>query len=366
MPASSGIASTFRHPPLLDICPPQQVVRRGKSLTFQWTRRSYNDAKQLYSMFASDANSSPVRNEFNWEPARYAAATSVLRDLNLLTPVQRGRDGRTTLSVRSTEAALNDASTELSERASHLMHDVNRHLAVVHGLALDFTSTSARSLRLDSEVLLPQSTEPSESDFHDFIGLASTTVYVAVNEPWLSGRLMDQLSDLSKRRVAVKAVIGRRSDIVTEEPLQLSDPSGDVTAIRQADPLPFSVVLRDHDSVLAWGVESSRDQASALAWRNGPALHLIRELLESWWNQSVTLMRSPTSPGEGLRDSSEEALLSMLASGLTDESVARRLGVSERTVRRRVSLLAARLDAGSRFQAGANAARAGLLNEPTP
>ncbi|MCM4081122.1 helix-turn-helix domain-containing protein [Paractinoplanes hotanensis] len=58
-------------------------------------------------------------------------------------------------------------------------------------------------------------------------------------------------------------------------------------------------------------------------------------------------------------------MLGLLATGLTDESVAARLGVSERTVRRTMAAVMARLGARSRFQAGLIAARQGLTPPAT-
>lgn len=56
-------------------------------------------------------------------------------------------------------------------------------------------------------------------------------------------------------------------------------------------------------------------------------------------------------------------LVRMLAGGLTDEAMARKLGISERTVRRLVSELTERLGAASRFQAGVCAVRLGWLDD---
>jgi DNA-binding CsgD family transcriptional regulator len=56
-----------------------------------------------------------------------------------------------------------------------------------------------------------------------------------------------------------------------------------------------------------------------------------------------------------------ESVLRLLAEGLTDDAIARRIGVSVRTVRNEVASLMASLDARSRFQAGLRAARLGLL-----
>ncbi len=54
-------------------------------------------------------------------------------------------------------------------------------------------------------------------------------------------------------------------------------------------------------------------------------------------------------------------LLQLMSAGLADDQLARSLGVSLRTVRRRVAALLAELHATSRFQAGVEAARRGWL-----
>lgn len=55
----------------------------------------------------------------------------------------------------------------------------------------------------------------------------------------------------------------------------------------------------------------------------------------------------------------ERRILSLLAVGLSDEAIARQLGIGLRTVQRRVQALLVRLGAGSRFQAGVLAAGRG-------
>ncbi|HKT05044.1 MAG TPA: helix-turn-helix transcriptional regulator [Rugosimonospora sp.] len=64
--------------------------------------------------------------------------------------------------------------------------------------------------------------------------------------------------------------------------------------------------------------------------------------------------------GEGL-SAAEHETLRLLGTGLKDEAIARQLGVSMRTARRRISTLLTRLGAVSRFQAGAETARRGLV-----
>ncbi|MFE2095010.1 LuxR C-terminal-related transcriptional regulator [Streptomyces sp. NPDC002596] len=85
-------------------------------------------------------------------------------------------------------------------------------------------------------------------------------------------------------------------------------------------------------------------------------------VFESYWRMAVPLppageaVGSGTSPMNGHRQ-----LLSYLSAGLTDESIARELGVSERTVTRRIARLQEMLGAQTRFQLGVQASRRGWL-----
>lgn len=85
-------------------------------------------------------------------------------------------------------------------------------------------------------------------------------------------------------------------------------------------------------------------------------------VFESYWRMAVPLpsageaVESGTSSMNGHRQ-----ILSYLSAGLTDESIARELGVSERTVARRIARLQEMLGARTRFQLGVQAGRRGWL-----
>ncbi|MFE7354599.1 LuxR C-terminal-related transcriptional regulator [Streptomyces sp. NPDC057543] len=85
-------------------------------------------------------------------------------------------------------------------------------------------------------------------------------------------------------------------------------------------------------------------------------------VFESYWRMAVPLplageaVESGTSSMNGHRQ-----ILSCLSAGLTDESIARELGVSERTVARRIARLQEMLGARTRFQLGVQAGRRGWL-----
>ncbi|TDC38199.1 response regulator transcription factor [Micromonospora sp. 15K316] len=65
--------------------------------------------------------------------------------------------------------------------------------------------------------------------------------------------------------------------------------------------------------------------------------------------------------GDPVLDAEDLRLLRLMATGLPLETVARRTGLSERTVRRRVRAICDRLGVTARIQAVVWAARRGLL-----
>ncbi len=65
--------------------------------------------------------------------------------------------------------------------------------------------------------------------------------------------------------------------------------------------------------------------------------------------------------GTGAVDGVDQQILELLAVGMKDEAILRQLGISERTLRRRIATLLSRLGATGRFQAGVQAARKGWI-----
>jgi DNA-binding NarL/FixJ family response regulator len=71
--------------------------------------------------------------------------------------------------------------------------------------------------------------------------------------------------------------------------------------------------------------------------------------------------RSRTKPRVQVLDREQRELLQLLASGLPDTAIARRMCLAPRTLARRIASLYELLQADNRFQAGAAAERLGLL-----
>jgi DNA-binding CsgD family transcriptional regulator/sugar-specific transcriptional regulator TrmB len=96
-------------------------------------------------------------------------------------------------------------------------------------------------------------------------------------------------------------------------------------------------------------------------------ISLLRRVYEYAWQSGSDFDADGVSDRETL-DELKGTILDLLASGLKDDVVARRIGMSSRTFRRHMSRLMGELEAQSRFQAGVAAARAGLvgMNESLP
>jgi DNA-binding CsgD family transcriptional regulator len=87
----------------------------------------------------------------------------------------------------------------------------------------------------------------------------------------------------------------------------------------------------------------------------------VVEAAALWFELLWDRAEAPTVAGRGARRDQRRFLLQQLSAGEQDEQIARRLGLSLRTVRRRVADLMTELGADTRFQAGVEAARRGWI-----
>lgn len=130
--------------------------------------------------------------------------------------------------------------------------------------------------------------------------------------------------------------------------------------VRICEQLPTEFVIADRALALVPVTgEGAIVPDSVLVVRSPALLAALVRLFELLWQSSVPVSRYDVAlPGE---ERADERLLLLLVAGLKDEAIARRLGVSLRTVHRRTSELLDRLGARTRFQAGVEAVRSGML-----
>lgn len=133
---------------------------------------------------------------------------------------------------------------------------------------------------------------------------------------------------------------------------------------RLAD-VPLKLAIIDRETAFLPLLHEGHDTPEAvMIVRPSVLLDSLVALFESVWRNAVevsprTVEKDPTEHGRDDDDLRELARL--LATGMTDTAIAGHLGVSERTVRRRVQDLLRELRADSRFLAGVRAVQRGWL-----
>jgi DNA-binding CsgD family transcriptional regulator len=149
---------------------------------------------------------------------------------------------------------------------------------------------------------------------------------------------------------------------------------------RAVPELPIKMLISDDQMALIPAAVTSRSIDTTFVIHQSPVLHALIALFEAVWAHATpipgaeptagaaadntvsgsTVAGTVTEPQKG-PDSETTALLSMLAAGMTDASIARSLSWSMRTTQRRMRQLMRDLGATSRFQAGLAAREKGWL-----
>jgi DNA-binding CsgD family transcriptional regulator len=121
--------------------------------------------------------------------------------------------------------------------------------------------------------------------------------------------------------------------------------------------LPLKFGLADEDVALL--ALTPTGTSGALLVRSSVVLAALRQYFEMLWSQATPV--ADVDSGPGALGTKERAVLELMAHGLKDDAIARRLDMSVRTVRRCVSAVLEHLQVSTRFAAGAAAQRRGLL-----
>lgn len=176
----------------------------------------------------------------------------------------------------------------------------------------------------------------------------------------LEGATDDALATLA-RGVTQRVVYSRES---LEHPGQLENSIEPcVEAGEQARVLPSVpvklVIIDDAYALVSLSIRETDVYNTMLVVQPCGLLSALVALFEQAWQNALPFHgRSPRPAGLPPAD---RRLLRLLAAGAADDVIAREIGVSRRTLFRRVQVLMARLGATSRFQMALQAQRAGWL-----
>ncbi|MEU9774306.1 helix-turn-helix transcriptional regulator [Streptomyces sp. NPDC047968] len=108
------------------------------------------------------------------------------------------------------------------------------------------------------------------------------------------------------------------------------------------------------------------DSWGAVLIREPSTVAYLCEIFEQTWDRATPFTAAVGQQLETVSREIHETIVRLLAAGLKDEAIARRLGMSLRTARRHIADIMGNLGAESRFQAGVRAAVQGLLDAGGP
>lgn len=131
--------------------------------------------------------------------------------------------------------------------------------------------------------------------------------------------------------------------------------------LRVADRLPLRLVVADREfALLPLSAEARGENAGALLVHPSGLLDALLALFDYVWRAAHPLLPGQGAAPEGL-DELDRQVLALLMVGLTDQAVGSQLGMSLRTVQRRVRSLMDRAGVSTRIQLGREAERRSWL-----
>lgn len=263
-------------------------------------------------------------------PVRYRAVAPDLAISALI--AQREKELR---DARATMHRL----TAVFQEASRVRHP-DAHVEVVHGtpniarLSIRVLEQTQRQLRGFDRP--PYSNEPGANYRLEDSRLAVGVTYRVIYDN------------------AALAVPGRMTDDILP-----SSAAGEQARTRPE--LPIKMLISDDQFALVPAAVTARSIETTFVIHRSPILDALIALFEAEWARATPIPGASSALSTGGPDSETAALLAMLATGMTDASIARSLSWSMRTTQRRMRQLMTDLGVTSRFQAGVAARERGWL-----
>jgi DNA-binding CsgD family transcriptional regulator/sugar-specific transcriptional regulator TrmB len=254
--------------------------------------------------------------------------------------------------LRRQEAALAERKRQLEDAKSEVAQLVTGFASSAHDRSL--ADTTERLLGLDAiQSRLETLARDLRSECLSVMpGGAQSAASLNASRP------LDQRALAAGIRILTLYQDSARNDPATHAYAQwLTDRGGEV---RTAPILPTRMLIFDR-RIAVIPIDPDNTKLGALCTAEMAIVKSMVSIFETAWNTAVPLGSSAREESMTGLTPVDRQILIMLGTGLTDEAVATRLGVSGRTVRRQVASIMERLNASSRFEAGLKAAQRGWI-----
>ena len=158
-----------------------------------------------------------------------------------------------------------------------------------------------------------------------------------------------------ERSVSVRVVCPHRSRAGFASRAKAKRLVADGAEIRTLSQVPQAAVVFDRSLAVMFSFDGPDGMPVARRVRDRNVVRFLLDMFGQLWDSATPFAAEDTGYAEAI-DDLQQSVARLMAQGLTDEVVARRLGMSVRTCRRHIAALLQNLDAVSRFQAGVMAA----------
>ncbi|MFD3650937.1 LuxR C-terminal-related transcriptional regulator [Streptomyces cyaneofuscatus] len=323
----------------------------------QWASELDEFAVAFYERAIGRGEFDPLRiaEELGALPRHAEHAVGVLRELRLVKPAESRADRLVAVSPEA-------AQMELLVPLEREILDSRHRLAGFKGQLSAFAAAFERQSRTRAEPVVITG-DQDEIELRLLEAAQSCTTEVLVMQPCVARetrelRLARPLVLEALRRGAHGRILyphTARGDSGTRAHLGELLPAGG--QVRTTKEVSDRFLVFDRKTAF---IPSGEDGEIAVVYESTVAAFLAGLHARIW--ESAVDFDSGAAGYAGTMEELKATLLSLLASGAKDEVIARRVGMSERTLRRHVATIMQDLSASSRFQAGVLAARTGLVD----
>lgn len=199
---------------------------------------------------------------------------------------------------------------------------------------------------------------------HDLQQRARRLVRTVVTPPLVAAGAYDAVECTQLRSGVDYRVIYDRAALAIDDQLERATAMiGHGERARIGTALPIKLMLVDNLAGIVPLATADGVVRHAVLVRGAPLIAALGQVFEDLWSTSDAF--EVTAEPELAPTEQDRLVLSLLASGATDETIGRLMGSSARTAHRRVREVIARLGVQTRFQAGMRAVQFGWLAPPT-
>ncbi|MBO1336158.1 helix-turn-helix transcriptional regulator [Streptomyces sp. VRA16 Mangrove soil] len=332
-----------------------------------------DDVAAQWEALGLGADGLPVYEALLNLPGRHASRTALARDLGL--PVRRITAALDQLAEHGfTRPALGSGLPQAVAPATALRGLLHLHQAQVLRRSAELEELTGSVDRISAQ-LLSTVEDPRSIGIETVRGgraiaervaalLVSAREEVALIDrpPYASSQPDGMPTPLDvaapvRRGARVRAIVDREGLSFQGRARGLNDLAEQGVQIRLGTDLPTKLFTVDRRITLLPPTDAADPTASALVVSDALLGNALVPLFDLLWERAVPI----GSAGQDRVTDEDRELLTMLASGLKDEAIARRLDVHVHTVRRRMTRLMQELNAQTRFQAGVQATLRGWL-----